>query len=65
MVREGTDGYLVPRGDDAACAKALMKVLDDPTKAAAMGAYARRRVEDHYALDRTIGRYYDLYRQLA
>jgi len=65
IVRHGVDGLLVPRGDDAAEAEAIMQLLDHPHQARAMGEAGRIRVDEHYRLDRTIQRYYRLYRQLS
>jgi glycosyltransferase involved in cell wall biosynthesis len=62
LVRDGQDGLLVPRGDDAAAASALRAILSDPARAAALGASARQRALDRYQLDRTIERHYACYR---
>ena len=62
IVRRGIDGLLVPRGDDAAAAGAILYLLGHPTAAAAMGVAGRARVEERYRLNRTIERYYGLYR---
>src|SRR6185295_3046535 len=37
IVRENRDGFLVQRGDDAAAAAALVRLLKDRDRAAAMG----------------------------
>jgi asparagine synthase (glutamine-hydrolysing) len=65
LVRRDTDGFLVPRGDDRACGEALIRLLTDSKLAKRMGQSGRERVETTFTLDRTIGRYYDLYRRLA
>jgi glycosyltransferase involved in cell wall biosynthesis len=65
IVRNGIDGLLVPRGDDTACAAAFAKILDNPSSAESMGSEGRLRVEERYSLDRTIDRYYSLYRKLS
>ncbi|MGK2908688.1 MAG: glycosyltransferase [Sphingobium sp.] len=65
LVREGMDGFLVPRGDAKACAAALVKLLKDEAMARTMGANARARALERFDLDRTIGRYYSLYQDLA
>jgi glycosyltransferase involved in cell wall biosynthesis len=64
IVREGVEGLLVPRGDSSATATALLRLLDDPALAAAMGAAGRARVEDRYRLQRTIESYYALYQRV-
>ena len=42
IVRNGVEGLLVPRGDAAAAAVALLRLLNDPAAAAAMGAAGTR-----------------------
>jgi len=65
IVRQGIDGLLVPRGGENALAAAFIKVLDDPELASRMGENGRRRVDEHYRLERTIDRYENLYLRLA
>ena len=65
IVRQGIDGHLVPRGDDAATAKSLLQVLDHPDEAKRMGDAGRARVEEHYRLEDTVEKYHRLYRHLA
>src|SRR5271165_6906512 len=54
IVRQDIDGLLVPRGDADAAAAALLRLLDDPNEAAAMGAAGRARVEERYQLQQTV-----------
>jgi glycosyltransferase involved in cell wall biosynthesis len=65
LVRDGVEGHLVPRGDAGATAAAILRLLDDPAGAAAMGAAGRARAEERYRLDRTIDAYMDLYQRLT
>ena len=65
IVRDGVEGVLVPRGDAAAAAAALLRLLDDPIAAARMGEAGRARVKERYQLSRTIDAYGRLYRKLA
>ena len=65
IVRDGVEGLLAGRGDDQGIAKAIQRLLDAPTEAAAMGRAARSRVESCYSLEGTIGAYHDLYRKLV
>ncbi len=65
IVREGCEGFLVPRGDAAAAGAAFQRLLLDPALAARLGAAGRARVEERYQLDRTIAAYYRLYRSLS
>ena len=61
IVRDGTDGLLVPRRSSAGVAKALLRLLGDDSMAAAMGRAGAERVRSQFRLDDTIGRYFDLY----
>jgi L-malate glycosyltransferase len=65
MVRQGIDGMLVPRGDAAGAATALLHLLDNPAVAAAMGAAGRAHVEQRYHLSRTVENYLRLYQKLS
>jgi glycosyltransferase involved in cell wall biosynthesis len=47
MVRDGETGLLVPAGDPAAMAKAVISLLEDPDRAAAMAGRARGEVEKY------------------
>ncbi len=63
IVRNEVDGLLVPRGDAPSAAAALLRILENPAAAAAMGAAGRARVEERYQLDRTIEAYWRLYQR--
>jgi N-acetyl-alpha-D-glucosaminyl L-malate synthase BshA len=65
MVRHEVEGLLVPRGDAAAAAAALLRLLDDPAEAAVLGAAGRARVLERYRLERTVRSYLRLYRRLG
>ena len=43
VIRPGVDGLLVPVGDEGALADAVVALLEDPDRAAAMGAAGRER----------------------
>lgn len=47
MVHDGETGLLVPAGDPAAMAKAVISLLEDPDRAAAMALRARGEVEKY------------------
>jgi glycosyltransferase involved in cell wall biosynthesis len=65
IVREGRDGFLVPRGDAAAAADALYRLLSDPGLARAVGESARVRADQRYRLDRTVAEYHERYMAAA
>jgi glycosyltransferase involved in cell wall biosynthesis len=49
VIRDGQEGLLYAEGDIAGLAGAIMRLLDDPAAARAMGARARARVAAHYS----------------
>jgi len=65
IVCKGSAGFLVPRGDAAAAAAAILRLLDDPRTAAAMGAAGRARVQERYQLQQTVEKYWRLYQHLC
>lgn len=60
----GDAGILVPRGDAAALARAVISLLDDPGRAAALGAAGRRRVAAQFSLDAMVSAFEALYAEL-
>lgn len=56
VVRPGVDGILVPEGDTEALSEAILGLLDDPERAAALGASARQRVEAEFDAGLAAGR---------
>ncbi|GAA3394237.1 glycosyltransferase family 4 protein [Cryptosporangium minutisporangium] len=48
IVEDGVTGLLTPPGDADAIADALISLLDDPSRRAAMGVTARSHVEQHF-----------------
>jgi glycosyltransferase involved in cell wall biosynthesis len=56
IVADGETGLLVPPGDPPALAGALAALLDDPGRAAQMGAAGRERAAVRFGWDRTAGR---------
>lgn len=65
VVADGDTGLVVPPEDPDRLATALVTLLGDPARAAAMGAAARARVVERYPLDRTADAYDELYARLA
>ena len=61
MVDDGDSGLLVPPRDPAALAEALRVLLTAPERRARLGAQARRRVEERYAVRRLAADLRDLY----
>jgi len=61
IVRDGIDGFLVPRADPAATAAALLRVLGDSSLASALGASGAARVRTHFQLKKTIDTYWNIF----
>jgi glycosyltransferase involved in cell wall biosynthesis len=65
LVQDGVTGLLVAPNDAAALARAIGTLLDDPGRAAAMGAAGRRRVEERYSREAMIRRMTGFYERLV
>jgi glycosyltransferase involved in cell wall biosynthesis len=60
-LRDGVTGILVePRAPDA-LAQGILRLLDAPGEAAAMGRAGRKRVEEEFSLDRWVQDTLELY----
>jgi glycosyltransferase involved in cell wall biosynthesis len=64
-VLDGVTGLLVPPNDSAALASAIIRLLGDPAARQMFGRAGRDRIQDNFTLDRMIGRYEALYRDLV
>jgi glycosyltransferase involved in cell wall biosynthesis len=64
MIEDGINGRLVPPGDSAAFASALGELIANPSEAAAMGAAARRTVEERYTMKRVADTWLAAYEQV-
>lgn len=62
----GECGEVIPAGDEAALAKAMVSMVDLGAEGrASLGALARQRIKDHFSLANNVAAYYDLYRQIC
>jgi phosphatidylinositol alpha-mannosyltransferase len=64
LVADGSEAALVPPSDPAAWADAVVRLSEDRTRLAAMGAAGRRKAET-YAWPLVAGRVMDVYRQVT
>ena len=64
-LREGLDGYLVPRADDQKLAERLVELLSNPNRVKQMGQSARKQVCENFDLKDAVKQYADLYQKLA
>jgi glycosyltransferase involved in cell wall biosynthesis len=60
-VADGRTGLLVPVGDAAALARALLTLMDDPALAERMGATAQQRAIERHSFDRMTRAFEQLY----
>ena len=61
VVQGGQTGLLVPSGDPAALAGAILELLSDDACCRRMGLAGRRRVEDNFDVRRMVAAYESLY----
>jgi L-malate glycosyltransferase len=61
VVRDGVHGLLVPPGDPAALADALLALTTDEALRKRLGEQARARARDDYSFDTMTDKYHDLY----
>lgn len=64
LIEPGRTGWLVPPGDRAAWASALIRTIEDPEASRCIGRAARARIEAEFALPVVVDRYLALYRQM-
>ncbi len=60
----GECGIVVPARDPAPLADAIVRLANEPSLRASFGPAGRRRIAEHFALDRSIGAYDAFYRAL-
>jgi glycosyltransferase involved in cell wall biosynthesis len=63
VVEHGKTGLLVAPHDEPALAKAIIDLLKDPARRAAMGAAGRARVVAHFSVERMVERTLNVYRE--
>ncbi len=61
ILTDGTDALLVPVKDSQALASAIVRLLDDPALAQALGRAARQRVIDRFGIKNTVAQQMELY----
>lgn len=54
LIEDDETGYLVPPRDPRGLAEAVLRVVADDARREAMGDAARRRLEQHFTLDRSV-----------
>ena len=64
VVRDGTDGLLIPPESPEALAKAMAMIIEQPDLALQLGQQARRKMVRDFSLDSVAQRYSELYDSL-
>ena len=64
LIDDGRTGVLVPEASPNAWSSALIGLLRDPSRAKALGAAARSRIDSEFSLRVVVDRYVELYRKL-
>lgn len=65
IVVDGATGLLAPKDDVGGLSRAVLTLLEHPELARRMGAAARQRARELFALDRCADRFDELYRRLV
>jgi glycosyltransferase involved in cell wall biosynthesis len=64
IVEDNVSGVLIPPANAPAISRAVVGLLDHPDKAARLATAARKRVLDHFTLDRMVDANLTLYQRL-
>jgi glycosyltransferase involved in cell wall biosynthesis len=64
LIDDGRYGRLVERPEAASWSAAILALLGQPEMARTLGAAARRRIDEEFALPIVVDRYVDLYRRM-
>jgi glycosyltransferase involved in cell wall biosynthesis len=65
VIDDGVDGFRAPPGDAGALADRILALLDDPARAAAMGAAGQQKVRARYTWERVAAATEAVYRALG
>lgn len=65
QIRHEEDGLLVPPGDDAALAAAVLCLLEDPALARRYGEAGRRKVEQEFGFEEMVDRIEGIYQRVS
>jgi glycosyltransferase involved in cell wall biosynthesis len=61
IVQDGVTGLLVPMGQAAPMAEAILRLLENPEEARAMGAAGAQRIEEHFTMSHVVQKVEKIY----
>jgi glycosyltransferase involved in cell wall biosynthesis len=64
IIEDGTSGILVPNEDTETLAKTILELFDDKDKREHLIKNGRRRVEEHFSLERMVSKTEEFYRRV-
>ena len=64
LIDDGQNGFLINVGDIKSLADRIVTLLRDPPLAARVGRHARRKIVEHFSLERMVNSYTHLYQHL-
>ena len=64
ILQDGVSGLLVPPEDANALAAAIRRLMEDPDLRKRLGAAARKRVAEHYTIEREVAAHEELYEEI-
>ena len=64
IIDDGQSGLIVPKDDSEALAKALMNLVDNPSRARDLGNGAKRSVEEKFNISKNAGEVIDFYKRI-
>src|SRR3989344_1939558 len=62
LIENGKSGFLFPAGDREALASHIRRLVEDPAKRTALGAAARKRIEEKFSWDKVGEQYRDVFK---
>ncbi len=65
VIKNGRNGLLVPPGNPERLAEAVLTIIRDPSKGAAMGKKARRCIERDYSVEKMLSSYTKIFGEIG
>jgi glycosyltransferase involved in cell wall biosynthesis len=65
IVKDGSNGFLVPSGDASAMADRVKALMENTTERVRIGRTAREFFEQNLSVDRMVDRYENIFREVV